>query len=150
MLSKYCGDIANKYGIKVGGVNKLVSNLRDEIKYVVHYRNLQYYSSLGIKLIKARRILKFKQSNFLKEYIQFNTQKRKESTDRFNQIFAQLLVSCIYGKSMKNIRKRISVKLTNNSKPYIRCVCKPNFISQKIFDKNVIAVHQIKSVLIPK
>ena len=124
MLSKYCGDIANKYGIKVGGVNKLVSNLRDEIKYVVHYRNLQYYSSLGIKLIKARRILKFKQSNFLKEYIQFNTQKRKESTDRFNQIFAQLLVSCIYGKSMKNIRKRISVKLTNNSKPYIRCVCK--------------------------
>ena len=74
MLSKYCSDIANKYGIKVGGVNKLVPNLRDKIKYVVHYRNLQYYLSLGMKLIKVHRILKFKQSNWLKEYIEFNTE----------------------------------------------------------------------------
>ena len=48
---------------------------------------------------------------------------------------------------MENIRKRISVKLINNSKDCLRCVSKPNFISQKIFDKNFIAVHQIKSVL---
>ena len=50
-------------------------------------------------------------------------------------------------KSMKNIRKRISVKLINNSKDYLRWVNKPNFISQKIFHKNLIGVHQIKSVL---
>ena len=81
MLSKYCGDIANKYEIKVGGVNKLVPNLSDKIKYRVHYRNLQYYLSLGIKLIKVHRLLKLKQSNWLKECIEFNTQKRKESTD---------------------------------------------------------------------
>ena len=48
---------------------------------------------------------------------------------------------------MENIRKRSSVKLINNSKDYLRCVSKPNFISQKIFDKNFIAFHQIKSVL---
>ena len=48
---------------------------------------------------------------------------------------------------MENIRKRISVKLINNSKDYLRSVSKPNFISQKIFDKKFIAVHQIKSVL---
>ena len=48
---------------------------------------------------------------------------------------------------MENIRKRISVKLINNSKDYLRCVSKPNFVSQKIFDKTFIAVHQIKSVL---
>ena len=65
MLSKYCSVIANKYGIKVGGVNKLVPNLRDKIKYVFHYKNLQYYLSLGIKLIKVHKILKFKQSNWL-------------------------------------------------------------------------------------
>ena len=64
VLSKYCSDIAKKYGIKVGGVNKLVQNLRDKIKYVVHYKNLQYYLSLGMKLIKVHRILKFKQSNW--------------------------------------------------------------------------------------
>ena len=49
---------------------------------------------------------------------------------------------------MENIRKRISVKLVNNSKDYLRCVSKPNFILQKIYDENFIAVHQIKSVLI--
>ena len=46
---------------------------------------------------------------------------------------------------MENVRKRISVKLINNSKGYLRCVSKPNFISQKIFDKNFFAVHQIDS-----
>ena len=47
MFSKNCSDIVIKYGIKVGGVNKLVPNLRDKVKYVVHYKNLQYYLSLG-------------------------------------------------------------------------------------------------------
>ena len=73
MLSKYCSDIANKYGIKVGGVTKLVPNLRDKVKYVAHYRNLQLYLELAMKSIKIHRILKFKQSNWLKEYIKFNT-----------------------------------------------------------------------------
>ena len=65
MLSRYCNDIGNKYGIKVGRVKKLIPNLGDIIKYVVHYKSLQYYLSLGIKLIKVHRILKFKQSNWL-------------------------------------------------------------------------------------
>ena len=58
-----------------------------------------------------------------------------------------MLTNCVYGKSMENIRKRINVKLINNSKEYLKCVSKPNFISQKIFDKNFIAVHKIKTVL---
>ena len=148
MLSKYCNDIANKYGIKVGAVNKLVPNLGNKIKYIVHYRNLQYYLSLGMKLIKIHRVLKFKQSNWLKESIEFNTEKKKKNVvSEFEKAFFKPLINCVYGKSMENIRKRISVKLINNSKDYLRCVSKPNFNSQKIFDKNFIAVHQIKSVL---
>ena len=122
MLSKYCSNIANKYGVKVGGVNKLVPNLRDKIKYVVHYKSLQYYLSLGVKLIKVNRILKFKRSNWLKEYIEFNTKKRQESTDEFNKAFSKLLINCVYGESMENITKRINVKLVNDSKEYLKCV----------------------------
>ena len=48
---------------------------------------------------------------------------------------------------MENIRKRINIKLVNDSKEYLKCVSKPNFISQKIFEKNFIAVHKIKTVL---
>ena len=48
---------------------------------------------------------------------------------------------------MENFRKRINVKLINGSKLYLKCVSKPNFLSQKLFEKNFIAVHQIKTVL---
>ena len=146
MLSRYCSDIANKYGIKVGGVKKLIPNLINKVKYVVHYRNLQYYLSLGIKVVKVHRTLKFQQSNWLKEYVQFNTKKRQESIDEFNKIFLKLLMNCIYGKSMENIGKRINVRLINDSKEHLKCVTKPNFISQKIFDKNF-AIHCVKTVL---
>ena len=63
MLSKYCIDIADKYGIKVGGVNKSVPNLRDKSKYIVCYRNHQLYLSLGKKLSKIHRVSKFRQAN---------------------------------------------------------------------------------------
>ena len=49
MLSNYCSNIANEYGIEIGGVNKLVPNLDN--KYVPRYRNLQLYLSLEMKLV---------------------------------------------------------------------------------------------------
>ena len=63
MLSNYCSKIIDKYRIKVGGVNKLVPNLGNKSKYVVRYRDLQLYLSLGIILTKISRVLKFKQSD---------------------------------------------------------------------------------------
>ena len=46
MLSKYCCNIANEHGIKIGGVIILVPNLGSQSKYFVHYKNLQLYLSL--------------------------------------------------------------------------------------------------------
>ena len=62
MLSDYCKKIADDYEIKVGDVKKLIPNLGDKTNYVLHYRNLQLHLSLGMKLTKIHRMLKFKQS----------------------------------------------------------------------------------------
>ena len=67
--------IADKYGIKVGDIKSLISSVGNKTNYVVHYRNLQLYLSLGMKLTKIYKVLK--QSNWMKIYINFNTEKRK-------------------------------------------------------------------------
>ena len=58
MLSEYCKEIAAEYGIKVADVKKSVQNLVNKTKYIVHYRNLQLYFSLGMKLTKIHGVLK--------------------------------------------------------------------------------------------
>ena len=67
MLPKYCKKIADKYGIKVGEVKKLIPNLGNKTKYMLHYRNLQFHLSLEMKLTKINRVLEFKQSDLMKK-----------------------------------------------------------------------------------
>ena len=66
MLSKYCKEIAGEYGTKVGDVKKLIPNLGNKTKDVLHYRNFQLYLSLGMKLTKIHLVLKLKQSDWMK------------------------------------------------------------------------------------
>ena len=87
MLSNYCKKIAGKYKIKVVDVKKLIPNLGNKTNYVFHYRNLQLYLSLGIKLTKIHKVLKFKQSGWMKKYIDFNTEKRMYAANDFKKIF---------------------------------------------------------------
>ena len=116
MLSKYCKEIADKYDIKVGDVKKFIPNLGNKTKYVLHYRNPQLYLSLGIKLTKIHRVLKFKQSDWMKKYIDFKTEKRNNAANDFKKDFFKLMINSVYGKTMKNLRKRVNVRFVNNKK----------------------------------
>ena len=135
MLSDYCKTIVDKYGIKVGVVKTLIPNLGDKTNYVVHYRNLQLYL-LQLKLTKTHKILKFKQSDWMKISIDFNTEERRNAVNSFEKYFFKLMINSVFGKTMENLRKRISVKRVVNEKDYLKHTSKPTFISTKIFDKN--------------
>ena len=74
MLSEHQLKIADLYNVPNGNVKKLVPNLFDKEKYLIHYENLQLYLRLGLKLKKVHRVLEFNQSQWLKPYIDFNTE----------------------------------------------------------------------------
>ena len=119
MLSTYCKKIADEYNIKVGDVKKLILNLNNKTKYVLHYGNLHWYLFLEMKLTKIHRALQFKQSDWMKKYIDFNTEKRKSATNDFEKDFFKLMINSVYGKTIENLRKRINVTLVNNEKDFL-------------------------------
>ena len=119
----------------------------DYPEYVVHYRNLQLYMDLGLKVTKVHRALKFKQSLWLKQYIDFNTNKRKEANTSFEKDFFKLMNNSIFGKTMEKLRKRVDVRLVTEVNQFIKLTSKPTFVSSKIFSKNLVAVHKIKETL---
>ena len=71
-------------------MKKLIPNFRNKINYVVHYRNLQLYLPLGMKLTKIHRVLEFKQSDWMKKYIGFNTEKRMNAANDFQKDFFKI------------------------------------------------------------
>ena len=83
----------------------------------------------------------------VKKFVDFNTDKRKKTSNDLEKNFFKLMINSVFGKTVDNIRKRICVELINNAKDYVRCVSRPSFVSQKTFRKNFVAVHRIKPVL---
>ena len=111
MLSDYSKKIADEYGIKVSGVKKLIENLSNKTNFVVHYRNLQMYFSLGMKLTKIHKVRKFKQSDRMKNYIDFNTKKKKQKknvANSFEKNSSQFFMSMI--KQWKIYKKQSDLK----------------------------------------
>ena len=103
------------HNITTGKVKRLVSNLMNKNNYLIHYRNLQQCLELGMKLKKIHRILKFKQSDSMGPYIDFNTQKRMISNNEADKNFFKLINNSVYGKTMENLRNRVKIKVVKNS-----------------------------------
>lgn len=126
-------------------VKKLIPNLYNKQNYVLHYRNLKLYLSLGLKLSKIHSVLSFKQEKFLEQYINFNTQKRAQSKNDFEKDLFKLFNNAIFGKTCENVEKRINVSLINNSKKFINEASKPYFRNFKIFTNELVACEMQKT-----
>ena len=134
MLSPYASEIADKFKLNVNSkIQKLCPNLLNKTNYVIHYKNLQQALDLGLIVTKVHRVLKFKQSCWLKPYIDFNTKMRTKATNNFEKDFYKLMNNSVFGKTMENVRNHVDGRLVNDEKKLKKLISKPSYKGNPIY-----------------
>ncbi|XP_053206942.1 uncharacterized protein LOC128391119 [Panonychus citri] len=124
-LSQLQLDILDKTQRPRTKCEKLIATFLKREKYVVHQRNLKFYVKNGMIVTKIHRIVSFKQSCWLKDYILLCTYKRMASKSNFEKNFWKLLVNAIYGKSIEDVRKHTEIRLETSLDGTIKQMQKP-------------------------
>ena len=141
MLSPVARMICDKHKLKrTTNVEKLLATVEDKDFYILHYRNLQLYVSLGLRVKKIHAGIIFKQGPIMKSYVDFNSEKRAQATNKFDTDFYKLLSNSLYGKTIENPEKRSKVKLCSESSMYENYVGKPNFKNAKRINSKLVGV----------
>ena len=101
---------------KVNKLKKLICGIEGRKKYVIHIRTLKQSLNKDLRLKKVRRIIQFKQKSWLKEYIDMNTELRKNAKNEFEKNLFKLLNNSVFGRTMKNLRNHRDIKLVKEQK----------------------------------
>ena len=123
--------------------NKLVLNVMDKKKYVLHISALKFYLQQGLSLRKIHRAISFKQANFLKPFIEFNTEKRKNAKQKIEKMF-KLMNNNVYGKTMENVRKHGDFEIVNTPERFQKLVNKPLFKHRYIINEDLVIVEKTR------
>ena len=119
--------------MKIRKVEKLVANLYNETKYVIHIRNLKQALNHGLVLKKVHRVIKFNQNAWLKPYIDMNTDLRKKAKNDFEKDFFKLMNNAVFGKTMENVRNHRDIKLVKTEIRRNYLVSERNYFSLNIY-----------------
>jgi hypothetical protein len=115
--------------------------LYDKEKYVVHYRYLQEALKRGYILKKVHRAIEYDQSEWLSQFINFNTDMRKKATNDFEKDLFKLINNAIYGKTLENLRRRQSIKLVTSEEKMLKLIANPRFAdAAQVYSENLVAV----------
>ena len=128
----------------VNKTKKLICNLQDKKDYVVHINVLKQALDHGLKLIKVHQVIEFDQEAWLKEYINFNTELRKNAANDFEKDFFKLMNNAVFGKTMENVRKHRDIKLVRTDKKWNKLVSEPNYHTMKLIDDNLAIIEMRK------
>ena len=123
--------------MKIDKCKKLVCNLRNTKKYVVHIKSLKQALNYGLKLKKVHRIIEFNQEAWLKPYIDMNTELRKIAKSDFEKDFFKLMNNAVFGKIMGNVRKHRDIKLVTTDKKRSKLVSEPNYHSMNYISEDL-------------
>ena len=123
--------------MKIDKCKKLVCNLRNKKKYVVHIRSLKQALNHGLKLKKVHRIIEFNQEEWLKPYIDMNAELRKIAKNYFEKDFFKLMNNEVFGKTMENVRKHRNIKFATTDKKRSKLVSEPNYRTINCISENL-------------
>ena len=131
--------------MKVDKTQKLVCNLHDKKKYVVHISILKQALDHGLKLKKVHRVIEFNQEAWLKKYIDMNTELRKKASNDFEKDFFKLMNNAVFGKTMENVRKhRDIIKLVKTNHKRNKLVPEPNYHTMNLISENLSIIEMKK------
>ena len=150
MLSPVQKEIHKKYYGKDASdekTNKLILNVMDKKKYVLHRSALKFYLEHGLKLKKVHRVISFNQADFLKPYIDFNTEKRKNAKTEFEKDLFKLLDNAVYGKTLENVRNHIDFELVNTPERFQKLVNEPSYKHRHIINESLVGVEKEKATV---
>ncbi|KAJ4445491.1 hypothetical protein ANN_07299 [Periplaneta americana] len=124
-----------------GKHKKLLTTLHSKQNYVAHYKLLQQAVDHGLQIVKIHRAIKFKQSHWLKQYIDLNTEMRRNANNDFEKDFFKLMNNAVFGKTMENVRKRTHFRLVSNDEKLKKLISKPHFLDRVIYAENLVGIH---------
>ena len=118
---------------KLDKVKTLVCDIQDKEKYVVHIRALKQALNHGLVLKRVHRVIKLNQRAWLKQYIDMNTELRKEAKNKFEKDFFKLMNNSVFGKTMENVRNHRDIKLVTTDGKRNKLVSEPSYHTTKQF-----------------
>ena len=149
-MSEYQMRLMEELGLEPPNTEKLALTLEDKEKYVVHYKNLQFYLSQGMRLIKVHRVLEFDQEPWMEPYIRMNTEFYKQAKSDFETDFYKLMNNSVFGKTMENLRNRVDVKIVRarEANKIRKLVSDPSYSRFALFSNDMAGIHMQKRGLV--
>ena len=118
----------------------MLQRLFDKKNYVLHYKLLKLYVSLGLIVAKVHRVLQFKQANWLAPYISLNSTKRQAASNKFEENFYKLMNNAVYGKNCESKRRRSTLAIARDTDQVLSSISKFEFDRFMIFRDNLAAL----------
>ena len=149
-MSEYQRRLMVELGLEPPNTEKLVLTLEDKEKYVVHYKNLQFYLRQGMRLKKVHRVLEFDQERWMEPYIRMNTEFRKQAKSDFETDFYKLMNNSVFGKTMENLQNRVGVKIVRaqEANKIRKLVSDPSYSRFTVFSNDIAGIHMHKRRLV--
>lgn len=139
-LSPTAKSICSRHNLKSSTrTEKLMTTFLPRTGYVLHHEAFKLYTRLGLVVKKIYRGVKFQQCPLIRNYINFNSDKRAASTNNFDSNYYKLMSNSLFGKTIERPENRMRVVLTSDPKKHQKLVGSPCFKESKIINPDLVA-----------